>query len=197
MGTAFHFTVLISLTTLLFGINMFVVNHQYTEPTGIINYDNFEKASRMPPASRETEKTTVHLRAIPTSPTLSTPNDLSYQFDSTGNVIRWSVSGAENGGTATLYQNGTKVGEPRDWKVVADLTYNIDGFNIGTYNFTMVIVDYFADEYYDTVFVRVVPANLASNDGNATLQQLSAFFLYFGILVFLVRTVLKHGIRKG
>ncbi|MDH5646813.1 MAG: BspA family leucine-rich repeat surface protein, partial [Candidatus Heimdallarchaeota archaeon] len=87
------------------------------------------------------------------SPDLTSPDDFSYIFDSTGNEIVWSV-GDRNPGTYTITRNGTLLVTSNVW-VNGTLTLNVDGLSVGIYEFIISVLDIDGNEALDVVVITV------------------------------------------
>ncbi|MHA1248303.1 MAG: right-handed parallel beta-helix repeat-containing protein [Candidatus Thorarchaeota archaeon] len=86
-------------------------------------------------------------------PTIDHPTDIEYIEGTTGNVVTWSPSDAHPD-RYEVYRNGTLV-ESGAWDG-GQITVNVDGLGIGTYNYTLVVYDEVDHSAADTVFVVVV-----------------------------------------
>lgn len=87
-----------------------------------------------------------------TPPSIDSPADLTYIQGSTGNTIYWAVS-EPNPYQYTLYLNGT-IYATNSWNG-SSLQFNVDGLDIGIYNFTLLVSDTFSNYAYDSVIVGV------------------------------------------
>ncbi|MHA1930687.1 MAG: AGE family epimerase/isomerase [Candidatus Thorarchaeota archaeon] len=87
-----------------------------------------------------------------TAPTVNQPQDISYEYMDTGNNITWSINDLFPN-YIEIYQNGTWI-EDIDWNESA-IDINIDGLEIGIYNFTIVVFDTSGNSISDSVLVTV------------------------------------------
>ncbi|MFX0113034.1 MAG: hypothetical protein ACFFB3_00650 [Candidatus Hodarchaeota archaeon] len=85
-------------------------------------------------------------------PSVNTPGDISYVVGSTGNIINWTPSD-DFPESYTIYQNGTSV-DSGSWDG-SYIEISIDGLALGTYNYTLVIIDGGGNSASDTVIVTV------------------------------------------
>jgi len=86
------------------------------------------------------------------NPVITTPNDIYYEQDTTGNSITWSVADA-NPDTYIIYRDSVEI-ESDTW-TSGVLTINIDGLSIDSYNYTIIIYDESSNLAQDTVIVTV------------------------------------------
>ncbi len=86
------------------------------------------------------------------APTIDHPDDMLYEVGSTGNNITWSPSDA-NPATYEVLRNATIV-ESGPWDG-GSITVNIDGLDVGVYNYTLVVYDESGNSNADTVMVTV------------------------------------------
>jgi len=108
-----------------------------------------------------------HPQEIPDedAPLIDHPSDIEYAEGTTGHVITWSPSDAHPA-TYELYRNGTLVGSGT-W-ASGEIMVSVDGFNVGTYNYTLVANDEAGHSTSDTVFVTVTPASTTSSTTTTT-----------------------------
>jgi sugar lactone lactonase YvrE len=90
-------------------------------------------------------------------PSISSPNDITYIVNSTGNSISWTITDNSIANSyAIIYRNGTQV-KSQSWTSGQTIVLNINGLEIGYYNFTIFVFDGYGASANDTVFVRVNP----------------------------------------
>jgi parallel beta-helix repeat protein len=100
------------------------------------------------------------------SPSVDTPDDLSYEVGEVGNRIEWD-SYSIIPRYYEITRNGTLV-DSGDWNGSA-LAFNVDGLSFGSHNFTIRVVDIFGNYAIDTVFVVVsVPTQITEYFGIPT-----------------------------
>ena len=101
----------------------------------------------------------LYFNAFSLPPAIDHPADISYAVNSTGNTIVWNPSDA-NPALYMVYRNNTMIGAGL-W-TGDNITINIDGLDVGTYNFTLYVFDFSANYAYDTVWVHVyTPSGVA------------------------------------
>ncbi|MBD3408222.1 MAG: hypothetical protein GF411_19020 [Candidatus Lokiarchaeota archaeon] len=99
-----------------------------------------------------------------TSPTINNPSDSSYEYGSTGNQIIWDSDDLLPA-SYTVMQNGTSI-QSNTWDG-SSITVNIDGLDIGIYNYTISVYDQSGNSISDTVMVIVISSNPPSIDSPA------------------------------
>jgi C4-type Zn-finger protein len=107
-----------------------------------------------------------------TPPTLSSPPDLEFVYNTTGNSITW-VANDKYPDTMIIYRNGA-IQFSTSW-TSGNIGINIDGLSVGTYNYTIVVYDKSSNLANDTVIVTVIdtynplitsPANFTYVEGS-------------------------------
>ncbi|MHA2101402.1 MAG: hypothetical protein ACW99A_22320, partial [Candidatus Kariarchaeaceae archaeon] len=91
-----------------------------------------------------------------TPPSPSSPSDIVYSEGSIGNFINWTVSDTYPG-TYQITRNGLVV-DLGIWSNGINISLNIDGLIVGTYNFTLYVDDTTGNFDYDWVEVIVIDA---------------------------------------
>jgi len=86
-------------------------------------------------------------------PSITSPADLECDEGSVGNYIRWIATDLSPG-TYYLYLNGV-LNSTGIWSSGTEISINVDGHPIGTYNYTLVVTDQYGNSASDTVFVSV------------------------------------------
>ncbi len=125
-----------------------------------------------------------------TAPVLDSPSDLSYVAGATGQSITWT--GTElYPSTFEILGNGTVV-DSGTWDGSA-ITLDVDGLAVGSWTYTLVVVDESGNFAMDSVVVTVTPSGFSLPGGNLTLVLIAAAAL--GWLLALV-LVAKHGKSK-
>ena len=100
------------------------------------------------------------------APTLNSPPDLSYVVGSTGNNITW-IAYSQHPSSYKLFRNGTEL-LSENWDGNTILV-DVDGLDIGTYNYSIVVYDIYGLSAIDTVFVSVTQATTTTTtSGNTT-----------------------------
>jgi nitrous oxidase accessory protein NosD len=89
----------------------------------------------------------------PTPPTIDSPDDIQYESGTTDHNITWSPSDLTPDSYEVL-RNGTQIGSG-SWGG-SDIEISIDGLDLGTHNFTLVVFDAQGNNVGDTVMVIVV-----------------------------------------
>ncbi len=90
----------------------------------------------------------------PDPPVITGPDDLAVPYGSTGNTILWTLTDELPGGYE-LFRNGTHVLSGPCTSQVFNLSVDLDGLDLGTYNFTLVVCDFVGHTSVDTVIVEV------------------------------------------
>ncbi|MDH5646351.1 MAG: hypothetical protein OEZ01_10105 [Candidatus Heimdallarchaeota archaeon] len=108
-------------------------------------------------------------------PIISQPSDVSYEYENTGNTISWVMSD-KNSGNYTIYKNNSII-ESNNYLVNGTITINIDGLIVGTYNFTILIMDKNGNFATDTVIVtvtQIIQSNPSSNSSSTQNNESSS-----------------------
>jgi hypothetical protein len=85
-------------------------------------------------------------------PTIDSPADVSYKEGTTGHVLTWNPAD-ENPKNYTIFRDGMNI-TSGNWNGEA-ISVEIDGLAVGTYNFTIVVMDIAYGTVQDTVWVEV------------------------------------------
>ncbi|MHA1965373.1 MAG: DUF2341 domain-containing protein [Candidatus Thorarchaeota archaeon] len=93
-----------------------------------------------------------------TNPTLSSPDDIIYVLDTTGNVIQWTAADFSPS-SFVITQNGTIVASGPWTNNPQNLTIPIDGLLLGTYEFVITVQDRAENTATNIVYVQVIAAN--------------------------------------
>ncbi|MDH5403019.1 MAG: BspA family leucine-rich repeat surface protein, partial [Candidatus Heimdallarchaeota archaeon] len=94
---------------------------------------------------------TVFHEIIP--PELNSPPDVSYLYQTTGNILIWNV-GDVNTGDYFITLNGSTIISLTSW-VNGTISIEIDGLNTGAYIFTIFVYDLYGNTVSDSVIVTV------------------------------------------
>jgi len=94
-----------------------------------------------------------HNVALVSALEVSSPPDVHYYYGSIGNTITWTIEyGPLPAGTYRVYRNNTEIGFGHSTVV----TINIDGLDIGVYDYTIQVSTYHGDSSHsDTVIVTI------------------------------------------
>ena len=95
------------------------------------------------------------LEELEPAPKIRHPEDISIDFESTGNSITW-IAIDKNPTTYTVTRNGTQV-DSGSWSSAAGITVSVDGLPIGSYNYTCIVTDGDGLSNSDSFTVTVVP----------------------------------------
>lgn len=87
------------------------------------------------------------------APIIDSPGNVTYVIGSEGNEIIWHAL-ALYPGFYEIFRNGTQMASS-SWNG-SDVFINVDGLEIGTYNYTLIISDTKALNATDTIFVTVI-----------------------------------------
>ncbi|MHA2279113.1 MAG: beta strand repeat-containing protein, partial [Candidatus Kariarchaeaceae archaeon] len=105
-----------------------------------------------------------------TSPSVNNPANILYAFGLTGNLINWTATDNYNN-SYIIYQNGSLV-DNGNWDSGVTISYNVDGFGNGNYNFTILFTDLSGNSVTDTVILTVVDGTNLSVSSLADTQYL-------------------------
>ncbi|MGV9169957.1 MAG: ABC transporter substrate-binding protein, partial [Promethearchaeia archaeon] len=128
---------------------------------------------------------TVFVIVAPFSPpTIDEPDDIEYEVGSTGHAITWSPWDLSPD-TYEIYMNGTLV-ESDTWDG-GDIVLSVDGLDVGTYNYTIIVCDTIGNTTSDTVIVTVVEPVVTTTTTTTTTgttnQTTPLGELPFGVLI--------------
>ena len=113
------------------------------------------------------------------APILDSPDDFEYQLGSTGHNVTWTATDA-SAETYILYRNGTQIATD-SWTSTLEISINVDGLAVGSYNYSIVVMDLYDHATSDEVRVSVIdstdpainsPADVSYENG-ATDNSLS------------------------
>ncbi len=96
---------------------------------------------------------TVLVFVIDYSPQIDAPADIEYVVGSTGNTLTWNPSDT-NPLSYELYRNSTLI-DSDNWSSES-LSFNVDGLDVGYYNYTLIVYDTSGNLSWNTVFVTVI-----------------------------------------
>ena len=88
-----------------------------------------------------------------TIPTLTTPSTVNYEQNTTGHNITWVVADSYPD-TYIIYKDGTEIAFG-NWTSGDTITVNVDGLLPDSYNYTIVVFDFYGNFARDTVIVTV------------------------------------------
>ena len=92
-----------------------------------------------------------------TAPMISSPADILYQYGTNGNQVEWNATELDPA-FYELVGNGTLIGIT-PWNG-SKLIFNIDGYNYGIYNLTLILWDNSGNWANDTIIVTVVDTEI-------------------------------------
>ncbi len=102
-----------------------------------------------------TDSVIVTITPDVTPPTIDSPDDVTYEINSLGQIITWNPHDL-NPSYYAIYRNGTLL-YVRSWNSTSEtLVVNVDGLGIGVYNYTALVSDS-TFNVTDTVLVTVTP----------------------------------------
>jgi len=87
------------------------------------------------------------------APVIIGPNDLTYDIGTTSNTLEWNITDA-NPNSYNLYKDGAYV-TSASWYDAVNVTRNVDGLGIGSYEFELVAYDDYGNNASDIVWVTV------------------------------------------
>lgn len=145
----------------------------------------------------------VQVTVWDTEPWLNSPDDITYVYGTPGVKIWWNASDF-NPANYTVYKNSS-VETTTIWNGQS-IFYDVDGLDLGVYNYTIMLVDTSGQTVSDTVFVFVVAATTTTTTttstttttfGNGTDTQLESLIILIisvasaGIILIVLITVLR------
>ncbi|KKM91826.1 hypothetical protein LCGC14_1224600 [marine sediment metagenome] len=86
-------------------------------------------------------------------PTLTTPNDITYEENTTSHMIIWTAVDT-NPDVYIVYKDGIAI-ETGPWLSEDEIRIVIDILSVGSYNYTIIVYDESGNSVQDTVFVTV------------------------------------------
>ena len=89
------------------------------------------------------------------APTVTTPNDISYELGAEGNEIIWTPADNSLPGIYNLYQNKQLTQASVTWTNNTDITIDVVGLGAGEHNFSIEIFDFSNNSRVDMVKVSV------------------------------------------
>jgi hypothetical protein len=89
-------------------------------------------------------------------PTITSPLDVSYDYQATGNTITWTPTDNINATTSYAVEIDGELYETGSWKSGVPIIVNVDGLEPGTFIFIIVIEDGFGGSNSDEVLVIVI-----------------------------------------
>jgi len=109
-------------------------------------------------------------------PQISSPDDISILFGTTGVSITWTATD-ENKDTYEIQRNGSII-DSGQWNST-EIIVSLDGLSVGGYNYTCIVEDVRNNTEYDTVFVTVTPFEYSP-------EEILAILVSFGSVVIIV-----------
>jgi len=100
------------------------------------------------------------------APILTSPSDFSYEQSTTGHNITWTATDT-NPDTYIVYKDDVEIASGT-WTSGVPITVNVDGLNIGSYNYTIIVVDTSSNSARDTVIVTVVDSDVPTDTTTET-----------------------------
>ncbi|WP_371804192.1 NosD domain-containing protein [Candidatus Lokiarchaeum ossiferum] len=108
----------------------------------------------------------------------------SYVIESTDNIVNWTVLDMFSfDASYRIFQNGELIATGDDW-TPGEIIIDIDGLEIGTYNFTLIVSDGLGGVNSNQINVSVVNTN-------------NMLYVFIGIIVIFVGILLFINNRKG
>ena len=129
--------------------------------------------------------------------TAKPPRTYEMTNGSTGNVLNWTATD-RTPAFYEIYVNGTlKVNDT--WSSGTPIEYNIDSFDVGTYNVTIVLHDEAGNQAKDTVTVVVSAQGGIPEIGLPGLGNIPLEYIIIGVVVLLltIAAVIIARKRKG
>ena len=129
--------------------------------------------------------------------TAKPPRTYEMTNGSTGNVLNWTATD-RTPAFYEIYVNGTlKVNDT--WSSGTPIEYNIDSFDVGTYNVTIVLHDKAGNQAKDTITVVVSAQGGIPEIGLPGLGNIPLEYIIIGVVVLLltIAAVIIARKRKG
>ena len=108
---------------------------------------------------------------INVAPTIDNPPDITYDVGTTGVSINWTATDS-NPGTYTVIRMD-KVLISSYWTSGKVINVNVDGLDVGLYNYTIVVSDTKGLTASDTVFVKVVQSDVSQSSSSSSSTSIS------------------------
>lgn len=124
-------------------------------------------------------------------PTINHLDNVTYTEGTTGHVLIWQASD-DNPLNYTILRNGAFI-TSGSW-TSGEITYNIDGLEVGVYNFTIIVLDAVWGSAADTVWVTVIKSK-----GNGLPGFTGLILLLFGVIAVAFRMKIqsaKEGLAR-
>ncbi|MFX0204650.1 MAG: NosD domain-containing protein, partial [Candidatus Hodarchaeota archaeon] len=112
----------------------------------------------------------------PLPPELVPSEDFAFKFNTTGNFLIWNCSDLSPL-NYSLYENESIFLEG-EWNG-SDLIFNISAFDVGIYNFTLVLYDQLDLSTNGSVWVKVIPLDITTTPSSLNATEGSSFFYDF------------------
>jgi hypothetical protein len=95
-------------------------------------------------------------------PIVDSPEDITYRVADTDNKITWTASDAHPGQYRIVGNGPIETTSFQDW--TDTIVIAVDGHNVGTWNYTLILNDAYGNQIIDTVLVYVGPAPFIPED---------------------------------
>ena len=95
------------------------------------------------------------------APVIESAQDLTYEVGTTGHQITWQVSD-DNPLLYTIIRDSDPTPVASNVWDGSDITLNVDGLAVGTYNYTLFLADYSSNIVFSSIIVTVTPASSSS-----------------------------------
>ncbi len=112
----------------------------------------------------------------PLPPELEPPEDFAFKANTTGNFLIWNCSDVSPL-NYSLYENESVFLEG-EWNG-SDLIFNISAFEVGVYNFTLVLYDQLDLSTNGSIWVKVIPLDITTLPTSLNATEGSPFFYDF------------------
>ncbi len=141
----------------------------------------------------------LYIRGSPPSKVLtlvSTPQILEYRLGTTGNVLSWIASDLQVSNPTynitynnTIIKNGT-------WTHLVPITVDVDGHNVGSYEYTLNITDGLGEVLTDTATVIVKKRGLGASERQTVLEIAIGLGFAVGFIAITMTIVLLNRRRN-
>ena len=101
------------------------------------------------------------------APVVESAQDITYVEGTTGHYITWEVSD-DNPFLYTIIKDDDPTPVVSDTWDGSDITLNVDGLSVGTYNYTLAVFDYSANFVFSSILVTVTPASSSTTTTTTT-----------------------------
>lgn len=107
----------------------------------------------------------IGLLNVDVSPSIDHPADVTYKVGESGNTITWHPTDANPASYLVYTNNEELISDTWDGK---SISINVDGLEVGVYNYTIVVFDGSGNSVGDTVIVIVTESSSSETSTEVT-----------------------------